>query len=179
MSRAMTRGPLKISVQRAVAAPQLPKAAVVRRWVAAAAAPDAAGEIALRFIGEAESAALNQRYRGREGATNVLAFPSDDAEAFGGLDRAGGDAEPPHGEVAPIGDLAICVPVVEREAAEQGKRFDAHLAHIVVHGTLHLFGYDHEHDAEAAAMEAREREVLAQFGVADPYAAEARDAQRA
>jgi probable rRNA maturation factor len=72
----------------------------------------------------------------------------------------------------PLGDLVICAPVVAREAAEQGKALDAHWAHIVIHGALHLVGYDHETDAEAGEMEGRERELLAALGIADPYATE-------
>lgn len=186
----MSRTRLKVSIQRAVRSASLPAAAEIRRWVAAAAAPGATGEIAIRLIGDDESAELNERYRGRSGPTNVLAFPADDDDGdgddddgvsgrvVGGFDFIGdasgsGDEIGLDDDLVPIGDLAVCVPVVEREAADQGKPFAAHLAHIVVHGTLHLFGYDHMDDAEAAEMEARERVVLAAFGLPDPYASEA------
>ena len=120
------------------------------------------GELTIRVVGEAESAELNERYRHKRGPTNVLAFPSEPLPAEGAED-----------ELLPLGDLVICAPVVAREAAEQGKTLEAHWAHIVIHGALHLVGYDHETDAEAGEMEGRERELLAALGIADPYAAEA------
>jgi probable rRNA maturation factor len=99
---------------------------------------------------------LNTRYRGKKGATNVLSFPS----------------EPPafeaH-ELLPFGDVVICAEVVEREAREQGKPLAAHWAHMVVHGTLHLQGYDHEKAKDATVMEERERALLAKLGFPDPY----------
>ena len=117
---------------------------------------DEAGELVVRVIDEAESANLNERYCGKKGPTNVLAFPS-------------GDPSLP-GEPRALGDLAICAAVVAREAAEQGKAARAHWAHMVIHGCLHLRGYDHVNNVEAEAMEARERELLAGLGIADPYA---------
>ncbi len=156
-ARRPRRSALVVSVQAASARASRPAAPAIKRW-AAAAAPDAAGEIAVRIVGEAESAALNARYRGRNGPTNVLAFPAE---------FAAGPA--PAGELLPLGDLVICAPVVAREAEEQGKSLEAHWAHIVVHGTLHLQGYDHEEDDDARRMEAREREILAGLGFEDPY----------
>ena len=130
----------------------------IRRWARAALDGEASrGELTVRIVGEEESAALNERYRGKQGATNVLAFP------------AGGPAEMADGELLPLGDLVICAPVVAREAREQGKPLAAHWAHMVVHGALHLAGYDHEADAAATAMEARERLILAALGFPDPY----------
>lgn len=115
-------------------------------------------EVVIRVVDELESASLNETYRNREGATNVLSFPF----------------EPPVGmppqELLLLGDLAICAPVVIREAREQGKPVQAHWAHIVVHGILHLLGYDHQDDAEAEAMEQLETDILAQVGIASPYA---------
>ncbi len=99
---------------------------------------------------------LNARYRGKDSPTNVLSFACDDP------------ALP--GEPRLLGDLALAFATCRREAAEQGKTLADHLSHLVVHGTLHLLGYDHEADAEAEAMEARERRLLAGLGVADPYA---------
>ena len=129
---------------------------------------DRPGELVVRVVGEAESAALNETYRGKSGPTNVLAFPADDSglPADSGLpdDTGLADDEPP-----PLGDLAICAAVVAREADEQGKAIDAHWAHMIVHGCLHLVGYDHMNEAEAEAMEARERELLNGLGIADPY----------
>lgn len=166
----MTRGRLVVTVQRAAAAAWLPSPATIRRWSAAAAGPEAAGELTVRIVGEEESAALNERYRGKTGPTNVLAFAAETDDLPQDLLMPLGDLpdEPP-----PIGDLVICAPVVEREAREQGKALDAHLAHIVVHGTLHLFGYDHEEEAAAREMEDRERQLLAAFGFGDPYALDA------
>jgi probable rRNA maturation factor len=115
------------------------------------------GELVVRIVDETESAELNRRYVGKKGPTNVLAFPVDSAPSLAGEPRA-------------LGDLAICAAVVAREAAEQGKTLDAHWAHMIIHGCLHLRGYDHMNDRDAAAMEARERELLAGLGIADPYA---------
>lgn len=156
----MSRAPLRVLVQRAVKPAWLPEAAAIRRWATAAAGAGRGGEITVRIVGEAESAALNQRYRGKIGPTNVLSFPAE-------VDMPLPADEPP-----PLGDIVVCAPVVEREAAEQGKTLEAHFAHLVVHGTLHLVGYDHEDDADADVMEAREREILAEFGFGDPYEAE-------
>lgn len=132
---------------------------------------DSAGELVVRVVDEAESAMLNERFRGKPGPTNVLAFPADAAPPAGaplpgGMPPAGFAPDEPR----PLGDLAICAAVVAREAAEQGKPVRAHWAHMVVHGCLHLRGYDHMNPAEAAEMEARERELLAGLGIADPYA---------
>ena len=115
-------------------------------------------ELSLRLVDEAESADLNQRYRGKAGPTNVLSFPF----------------EPPPGIKGPryLGDLVICVPVVVREAAEQGKATEAHWAHLVVHGVLHLLGYDHLDETEAQEMEALETRLLANLGFPPPYADE-------
>ncbi|TNY24961.1 rRNA maturation RNase YbeY, partial [Fulvimonas soli] len=103
----------------------------------------------------AEGRALNRDYRGKDYATNVLSFP----------------AELPPGMALPlIGDLAICAPVVAREAREQGKRERDHWAHLTVHGVLHLLGYDHIAEADAEAMETLEARILAGLGITDPYA---------
>lgn len=114
----------------------------------------------MRVVDETESARLNERYRGKPGPTNVLAFPAGDIP--------GGAPEPP-----PLGDIVICAGVVAREALEQGKASEAHWAHMVVHGCLHLIGHDHLTADEAGVMESAERELLAGLGIADPYAAEA------
>lgn len=113
----------------------------------------------MRVVGESEGASLNERFRHGSGATNVLAFSHDDPVP-------GGESE------TPLGDLVICAPVLEREAADQGKSLEAHWAHISIHGALHLIGYDHEDPEDARAMEARERELLASLGFEDPYAGE-------
>jgi probable rRNA maturation factor len=125
---------------------------------------DVAGEVVIRIVDEAESAMLNGRYRDKSGPTNVLSFSPDDE--LGDLPVA--DDEP-----APLGDIVICAAVMAREAEAQGKPLEAHWAHIVIHGCLHLQDYDHMNDTEADGMETRERELLAGLGIADPYAAEA------
>jgi len=136
----------------------VPAAAKLRDWAATAAGPQPGGEMTLRIVGEAESAELNRRYRDRDGPTNVLSFsPADDWPDLAG-------------ERKPVGDLVICAPVVDREAEEYGRPAEAHWAHIVIHGTLHLLGHDHEIDLDARAMESRERALLAGFGFPDPYA---------
>lgn len=114
----------------------------------------------IRVVDETESAALNQQFRDKSGATNVLAFPPEESVM-------------PGAELPQLGDIAICGAVVAREAAEQGKPLEAHWAHMVVHGCLHLLGFDHMTDAEAAEMEARECELLGQLGIPDPYEAQA------
>jgi probable rRNA maturation factor len=115
------------------------------------------GELSIRVVDSDEGQALNREYRGRDYATNVLSFP----------------AELPPGVPLPIlGDLVLCAPVIAREASEQGKALKHHYAHMVVHGVLHLLGYDHMQDAEAEAMEAIECEILASLGMPDPYAGE-------
>lgn len=122
--------------------------------------------IGIRIVDEVESAQLNRDYRGKDYATNVLSFGSELPEmVLRELDEI------------PLGDLAICAPVVEREAAEQGKILNTHWAHMVVHGVLHLSGFDHEHDDEAERMEALETRILATLGITDPYA-EASHAER-
>jgi probable rRNA maturation factor len=138
----------EIAIQRAVAARGLPSATSLRQF-AAAALPARHGELTIRLVDAEESRVLNRDYRGKDKPTNVLSF---------------------HGEGAVLGDLVICVPVVAREAAEQGKALRAHWAHMVVHGCLHLRGYDHEHEPEAQRMEAREARILKSLGFPDPYA---------
>lgn len=117
-------------------------------------------EIGVRIVDEVEGAELNRRYRDREGATNVLSFPAADADAFAALD----DDEP-----LPLGDLVLCAPVIAREAAGQGKAPAHHWAHIAIHGTLHLLGYDHATERQAAVMEALEARILGRRGIGDPY----------
>ena len=125
--------------------------AAVARWIRAALAVPAA-EITVRVVDIEEGLALNRGYRGQDHATNVLTFPYSSAPVL-------------------AADLVLCAPVVEREAEAQGVALDAHYAHLVVHGTLHAQGFDHERAADAKRMAAREREVLAALGFADPYPA--------
>ncbi len=116
-------------------------------------------EVSIRVVDEAESRALNLRYREKDQPTNVLSFPADIA------DIGAWPAE----TAIPLGDLVICAPVVVREATEQGKELAAHWAHMLVHGMLHLLGYDHETDQQAEAMESIEVRVLQAGGVRNPY----------
>ncbi|MDR2925134.1 MAG: rRNA maturation RNase YbeY [Azoarcus sp.] len=160
---------LSLLVQKAVEGADrdnTPKKYQVRRW-AQAALLQRSVEVTVRLVGEAEGRALNKNYRGKDCATNVLTF------TYGGR-KEGKDAKSAIPEQddecdALIGDIVLCVPVLAREAGEQGKALDAHFAHLVVHGMLHLQGFDHKKKAEAEAMEAREREILNALGYADPY----------
>jgi probable rRNA maturation factor len=153
---------LKLAVQKALDGEDkanAPRKNQIRRWVQAALREDA--EVTVRLVGEAEGRELNHRFRGKDHATNVLSF----AYAEGGARPETGLGEPP-----PLGDLVLCVPVVLREAAEQGKTPDAHFAHLVVHGMLHLQGWQHDDEADAERMEGLEKEILHGLGYADPYA---------
>ena len=160
---------LNLFVQKAVEGVDrinAPKKHQVRRWAQAALLHDV--EVTVRLVGETEGRTLNKNYRGKDEATNVLTF------AYGGKkgekDGKAGKTENGNGINVPvIGDLVLCVPVVVREANEQGKAPDAHFAHLVVHGMLHLQGFDHRKKADATTMEAREREILNSLGYADPY----------
>jgi len=152
----MRANSLVVAVQYSSSIRGAPSASSFQTWISAAVGGVGRGEIVVRVVDEAESATLNQRYRGRAGATNVLAFPAD-------TDLLALDPE------APLGDLVICAAVVEREAQEQRKSRDAHWAHMAVHGALHLIGFDHETTTEAAEMERREKALLADLGFSDPY----------
>lgn len=157
----MTVGPVRldVSVAYATARAGVPSATSFRTWIAAALhSRIREADMAVRIVGEDEARALNRHYRGKDYATNVLSFPAELPEGL-----------PPGVHLPLLGDLVICAPVVAREAAEQGKPPRDHYAHLTVHGALHLLGWDHENDADAHAMEALEREVLAALGVADPY----------
>jgi probable rRNA maturation factor len=146
----------------------LPADDAVIAWVGAVldsvpranSAPDALpaglGAVCIRFVDDAESASLNAAYRRKQGATNVLSFPAE-------LDLP---------DFRVWGDLVIAAPLVAREAQDQHKPMHDHCAHLIVHGVLHLLGYDHEEASEADRFEDLERGVLARFGISDPYAAE-------
>jgi probable rRNA maturation factor len=148
---------LAVTVQNAAHEAGTPSARRLRTWAEHALGKRARGELTVRIVDEAESAALNSRYRGERGATNVLSFSMGPAPVA------------VRNEPQPLGDLVICAAVVRREAREQGKAPAAHWAHMVVHGVLHLKGYDHEAPAAAARMEARERKLLAALGFPNPY----------
>ena len=148
---------VELDLQLASEAAALPDEAQLRQWCELALRQRSApSELTIRIVDEAEGRELNRTWRGKDYATNVLSFP----------------AEIPDGllDIPLLGDLVICAPVVAREAAEQGKRPDAHWAHLTIHGCLHLLGYDHIDDAEAEEMEALERQLLAELGHPDPYA---------
>lgn len=141
---------LSLSVQYACKDETLPSRPQVRRW-AKKALEGSSAEVTVRFVDAEEGQMLNRDYRQRDYATNVLSFPYM-----------------PLPDMA--GDLVLCLPVVLREAAEQHKSAEAHFAHLIVHGMLHLQGYDHEtSESDAEVMEAREREIMAALGYADPY----------
>ncbi len=123
--------------------------------------------IALLFTDDAAMAALNARFRGREGATNVLSWPAH-ALAPEAPGRAPAPPPDPIHDGA-LGDVALACETVAREAQLRDLALEAHLAHLIVHGVLHLLGYDHVEDADAALMEAVERRALARIGVRDPY----------
>ncbi len=148
---------LRLSVQYAATDREgLPRRADLRHWACAALEGDA--EATLRFVDEDEGRQLNRDYRGKDYATNVLTFAYDTASPLA-----------PHATPTLSGDIVLCAPVVAREAAELGKAREAHYAHLVVHGMLHLQGYDHEAEVEAAAMEAVEGFILRRLGYPDPY----------
>lgn len=137
-----------------------PAAACIETWAEAALGRGAPGvteaaawELCVRVVDEAESRQLNHTYRCRNAPTNVLSFPAD-------VDLP---------EARLWGDVVVCAPVVQGEAEAQGKRYSDHFAHMVVHGVLHLLGYDHESAAEASAMERLEITILDGFGISDPY----------
>ena len=151
-----------VAVQHACAVNGIPATAKLVQWADAVLEGRLEGaQMTVRVVGETEGAALNERYRKRSGATNVLAFGFDAPELP--------DA-PELSDTNILGDVVVCAPVVEREARAHSKPLDAHWAHLVIHGTLHLLGYDHDEPDSARAMEAVEVEVLGSLGYSDPYA---------
>ena len=136
----------------------LPTAEQIEQWVTAAVQPQSDEvEMTVRIVDEAESHALNLNYRGKDRPTNVLSFPFECPDEV---------------ELPLLGDLVICRQVVESEAQEQDKPLMAHWAHMVVHGSLHLLGYDHIEDDEAEEMESLETQIMTGLGFADPYLSE-------
>ena len=149
--------PLRVDVQRGVRA-WTPSGGKIAAWAAGALGARArSAELAVRVVSAAESRRLNARYRGKDRPTNVLSFPPPPL--------------PPAARAAPrpLGDLVICATVVREEAKAQSKPLEAHWAHLIVHGTLHLLGYDHERDRQAVRMERREIAVLRRLGFNNPY----------
>lgn len=155
------RRQVSVEVQLAVRSESVPDEASIERWAEAVmermrdAVPPT--DVCIRIVEEDESRALNGTYRGKDKPTNVLSFPAD--------------VVLPDSDSRILGDIVICDPVVRREARTQHKRLEEHYAHMVVHGMLHLYGYDHQDPAEADAMEDIEREILGHMGIGDPYRA--------
>ena len=152
---------LSVDVQVASVSAKVPPERDIESWVGAVLRQldfSDTVEVSVRVVDNEESRTLNRNFRERDKPTNVLSFPADGGNYI------------PEDIPRPLGDIVICAPVVEREADEQGKDVSHHWAHLVVHGTLHLLGFDHETDPQAAEMEAIEREILAARGIADPYA---------
>ncbi|MEO5702169.1 MAG: rRNA maturation RNase YbeY [Casimicrobiaceae bacterium] len=139
---------LILHVQHAAAATGFPPRVRLRRWTLAALERDAV--VTLRFVGAGEGRRLNAAFRNKPHPTNVLTFVYDEAARLSG-------------------DIVLCVPVLRREAREQAKTLDHHCAHLVVHGMLHLQGYDHQREREARRMETQETAILAGLGIPDPY----------
>jgi probable rRNA maturation factor len=149
----------EVDVQIASDEDDLPDPARLRAWARAAVSGlRDEFELTIRIVDEAEGARLNTCYRNKDGATNVLSFPFD----------------PPEGvDMLLLGDIVICAPVVRREADQQSKSADSHWAHMVVHGSLHLLGYDHMQAHEALKMETLETRILAGLGFDNPYESQA------
>ena len=146
---------LSVEMQRRVRTWAPPRADITA-WASTALGRRAVGrELGVRVVGASESRRLNARYRGRDKPTNVLSFPVPELPTGSGQ--------------LPLGDLVICPEVLRAEAREQGKSLRAHWAHLVVHGALHLIGYDHMRPAEASRMERREIAVLRRLGFPNPY----------
>ena len=143
-----TEKSFKLAVQYATNSTEMPTRPQFRRWVKAALMQHA--EIVLRLVDETEGRELNQQFRHKNYATNVLTFVYNDTQPL-------------------AGDIVLCAPIVSKEAQQQHKNLLAHYAHLTVHGVLHLQGYDHIEDAEAAEMEQLETRILAKLGYADPY----------
>ena len=149
--------PKEVLIDLQLALPEsssLPSEAQITHWATAAVQGDESVEICARIVDLDESQELNRDYRGKDKPTNVLSFPFE---------------APEHIDLNLLGDLVLCAPVIEQEAREQGKTLEAHWAHMIVHGTLHLQGYDHIEDDEAEAMEQLEIRILGGLGFANPY----------
>jgi probable rRNA maturation factor len=145
----------RIDVQYAVSGDGIPAAEVIQQWADKALQErSGSAELTVRVVDEAEITALNRQFRGKDGATNVLSFP------YEGMPGVTSDL---------LGDVVVCAPVVANESVAQSKPLQAHWAHIVVHGVLHLLGHDHSQDDEAHRMEACETDLLASLGYPDPY----------
>lgn len=146
----------KLEIQNIYTSDDVPNKSQFIDWVEAALTGDTGTEreITIRIVDEHECAHLNQTYRGKKGPTNVLSFTHED---------------PPGVNTDILGDLVICAPVIRREAVQQNKKLSAHWAHMVVHGVMHLRGFDHDQADQAEKMEAIETEILASLGFNKPY----------
>ncbi len=156
---------ISVDLQIACQVESAPREAEVRSWLEhayQAGNPNASrhGDVSVRIVDENESRQLNNQYRYQDKATNVLAFPAGSPDEFGVF---------PEDEAQPLGDLVICGPLVEQEAEDQGKSPASHWGHLLVHGMLHLLGYDHQTSSQAEEMETMEKKILAERGFEDPY----------
>ena len=145
-----------LDIQSASTSEDAPDEQSIKRWVGAVIDSNQGDtELIVRIVDEPEGKLLNETYRGVSGATNVLSFPFENQTP----------------EALPlIGDIVVCAPIVEREAQQQNKDLNAHWAHMIIHGVLHLLGYDHQNDSEAAVMEGLETEIMQKLGFPPPYA---------
>ena len=145
-----------LDIQSASTSEDAPDEQSIKRWVGAVIDSNQGDtELSVRIVDEPEGKLLNETYRGASGATNVLSFPFENQTP----------------EALPlIGDIVVCAPIVQREAKQQNKDLNAHWAHMIIHGVLHLLGYDHQNDSEAAVMEGLETEIMQKLGFPPPYA---------
>jgi probable rRNA maturation factor len=146
---------IDLDLQNASGFSPVPRREQFARWVEAALEDRKEGSLSVRLVDEDESSALNDRYRGKQGPTNVLAFAADLPQEVG---------------LPLLGDIVICAPLVATEAERQGKTVEDHWAHLTIHGVLHLLGHDHQEAEAAERMETLEKKLLAGLGVDDPYA---------
>ncbi|MGV6825728.1 MAG: rRNA maturation RNase YbeY [bacterium] len=149
---------LDVEIQRPYEGEDIPKDGNFRHWCEEALLHRVSqAEVVIRIVDESESQELNRNYRGIDGPTNVLSFNFDPPEGF---------------ESQHLGDIVICAPVVAREAQDQDKSPEAHWAHMVIHGLLHLLGFDHQDELQAQEMERTETQILNRLGFQNPYAEE-------
>jgi probable rRNA maturation factor len=145
---------MELEIQREINDPSVPGDTRIESWVRQALDGETAVMLNVRIVDQAEGWALNRQWRGKDYATNVLSFPADTPAVEG---------------VRVLGDVVLCAPVIVREAVEQGKSPESHWAHLVIHGVLHLLGFDHTDGPGAGRMEAREAALLSGLGFPNPY----------